>query len=141
MYRSTMPTRMAAVVMTLTALAAPVALAGSASAATPADTVIASDTTPAPQATPAAVPASAVQRVVGIDASIVNGLVVTGAKGSHVTVTARGEKPRTLTTKGTAPAVFRQLTPGVTYTVQIAADDSKRWDLVAYIRRLQTTAK
>ena len=120
MNRSTMPVRMAAVAMTLAVLASPVALASSASAATPADTVIAADPTPAPPTNPVAAPAPAVQRVVGIDASIVGGLVVTGAKGAPVTLTARGEKTRTLTPKPAAPAVFRQLTPGVTYTVAIA---------------------
>ena len=120
MNRSTMTARMASVIMTLTALAAPVALAGSASAATVADTVIAADPTPAPPTPQTPAPATAVQRVVGIDANVVGGLTVTGAKGSTVTLTARGEKARTVTPKPTAPAVFRQLTPGVTYSVAIA---------------------
>lgn len=94
----------------------PAALAGSARAATTPDTVIAQDSTPAP-VTPAAAPAA--PRVVGIDASIVGGLVVTGAQGAPVTLTARGEKTRTLTPKPGAGAVFRQLTPGTTYTVAI----------------------
>lgn len=119
MNRSAQCTWLAVVAMAVLASVAPVAVAGSASAATPADTVIAADPTPAPPAAAVASPAPTVQRVVGIDASIVNGLVVSGAKGAAVTVTARGEKPRTLTPKGTAPAVFRQLTPGATYTVAI----------------------
>ena len=113
------PARMAAAAMTLTILAAPIALAGSASAATPADTVIAADTTSAPPAATTPAPAPAAQRLVGIDANVVNGLTVTGAKGATVTLTWRGEKTRTLTPKGIASAVFRQLTPGVTYTVAI----------------------
>ena len=119
MTRTATSVRMAAAAMTLAVLAAPTALAGSASATTPADTVIAADTTSASPATPVTPPTAPVSRVVGIDASIVNGLVVTGAKGSPGTLAARGEKTRTLTPKGTASVVFRQLTPGVTYTVAI----------------------
>lgn len=119
MTRTATPARMAAAAMTLAIFASPIAQAGSASATTSADTVIAADTTPAPATTPVTTPVAPVSRVVGIDASIVNGLVVTGAKGSPVTVTAHGEKTRTVTPKPSAPAVFRQLTPGVTYTVAI----------------------
>lgn len=120
MTRPVMAARMATVMTALAVIATPVALAGGASAATPADTVIAADPAPAPPAAPSATPVAAtVARVVGIDASIVNGLTVSGAKGATVTLTARGEKPRTLTPKANAVAVFRQLTPGVTYTVAI----------------------
>ena len=117
MTRSVKPRRIAAVGMALAVLAAPVALASGASAATVTDTVIAADSAGGPADAPASTPTP--QRVVGIEASIVNGLVVTGANGTQVTLTARGERPRTLTPKGSAPAVFRQLTPGTSYTVTI----------------------
>ena len=117
MTRSVTPRRIAAAGMALAVLAAPVALASGASAATVTDTVIAADSTSSPAGSPASTPRP--QRVVGIEASIVNGLVVTGANGAQVTLTARGERPRTLTPRGSAAAVFRQLTPGTSYTVTI----------------------
>ena len=67
-------------------------LAAPAVADTAPDTVIAADTTPEQ---PAAVAPASVPRMVGIDANIVNGLTVTGAGGSRVTLTARGERTRT----------------------------------------------
>ena len=69
-------------------------LATPAVADTAPDTVIAADTTPEQ---PAAVAPASVSRMVGIDANIVNGLTVTGAGGSRVTLTARGERTRTRT--------------------------------------------
>lgn len=112
----TMSIRTAAVVVTLAVAGAPVALARPAGAVTAADTVIAADPSPAPAAMPEAPVA---QRVVGIDATIVNGLSVSGAQGAPVTLTARGQKARTVTPAANAPAVFRQLTAGATYTVSI----------------------
>jgi hypothetical protein len=75
--------------------------------------VVAVDTT-----APAARPAAA--RMVGIDATVIAGLSVTGAGGRPVTVTATGERPRTLTPAATSAAVFRRLTPGRVYTVTVA---------------------
>ncbi len=112
----TMSNRTAAVVVTLAVVGAPVALAATAGAVTAADTVIAADPSPTPPVAPVA---PAAQRVVGIDANIVNGLSVSGAQGAPVTLTARGQKARTVTPTTNAPAVFRQLTAGVTYTVSI----------------------
>ncbi len=80
------------------------------------DTVIAADTTPEP--TPPALAAS-VSRMVGIDANVVNGLSITGAGGSRITLTARGERTRTATPTRAKAAVFRGLTPGTAYTVRV----------------------
>lgn len=80
------------------------------------DTVIAADTTPEPPAPAAPAPVS---RMVGIDANIVNGLTVTGAGGSRVTLTARGERTRTAKPARTSTAAFRNLTAGKAYTVRI----------------------
>ena len=63
---------------------------------------------------------SATARMVGVDANVVAGLTVTGAGGRKVTVTTKGERPRTLTPVATSSAVFRRLTPGRTYTVTVA---------------------
>jgi len=80
------------------------------------DTVIAADTTPEPAAPS---PTPSVSRMVGIDANVVNGLTVTGAGGSRITVTARGERTRTSTPTRATAAVFRRLTPGTAYTVSV----------------------
>ncbi len=109
----------------------PIALLLIATVATPAladtapDTVIAADTTPEPApVTPGPAPAPAptpapAPRMVGIDANIVNGLTVTGAGGSRVTLTARGERTRTATPARTSPATFRSLTAGKAYAVHV----------------------
>ena len=103
-------------------LSIPTALLLLAPLATPAvadtapDTVIAADTIPE-QPAPAA-PAS-VSRIVGIDATIVNGLTVTGAGGSRITLTARGERTRTARPARTTAAVFRNLTAGKAYSVRV----------------------
>ena len=52
--------------------------------------VVAADT-----AAPPVQPATA--RIVGVDANVLAGLTVTGAGGRKVTVTTKGERPRTLT--------------------------------------------
>ena len=52
--------------------------------------------------------------MVGVDANLIAGLTVTGAGGRKVTVTAKGERPRTLTPAAASSAVFRRLTPGRT---------------------------
>ena len=75
--------------------------------------VVAADT-----AAPPVRPATA--RIVGVDANVIAGLTVTGAGGRKVTVTAKGERPRTLTPAPSSSAVFRRLTPGRTYTVAVA---------------------
>jgi hypothetical protein len=80
------------------------------------DTIIAADTTPE-LAAPS--PAPSVSRMVGIDANIVNGLTVTGAGGSRINLTARGERTRTSTPARAKAAVFRRLTPGTAYTVRV----------------------
>lgn len=108
--------------LTKLALALPISLLICAPLATPAfadtapNTVIATDDTPdqAPVVAPAAV-----SRMVGIDAPIVNGLSITGAGGSRVTLTARGEKTRTAKPAKNAAATFRNLTAGKAYTVVI----------------------
>lgn len=91
--------------------AAPTALADTAP-----DTVIAADTTSEPPARPAP---PTVSRMVGIDATIVNGLTVTGAGGSRVTVATRGERTRTARPPRNTAAVFRNLTAGTVYTVRV----------------------
>ena len=90
-------------------------LAAPAVADTAPDTVIAADTTPEQ---PAAVAPASVSRMVGIDANIVNGLTVTGAGGSRVTLTARGEGTRTAKPARKSAAVFRNLTAGKAYSVR-----------------------
>ena len=108
--------------LTKLTLSIPTALLLLAPLATPAvadtapDTVIAADTIPE-QPAPAA-PAS-VSRMVGIDATIVNGLTVTGAGGSRITLTARGERTRTAKPARTSAAVFRNLTAGKAYSVRV----------------------
>jgi hypothetical protein len=108
--------------LTKLTMSIPIALLLLAPMATPAladtapDTVIAADITPEPPA-PAA-PAS-VSRMVGIDANIVNGLTVTGAGGSRVTLTSRGERTRIARPARTSTAAFRNLTAGTVYTVRI----------------------
>jgi hypothetical protein len=74
--------------------------------------VLAQDTTPAP--------ATITATVVGIDANIVGGLTVTGHDGKRVTATAKGQRTRTVTAPASRPAVLRNLTPGVRYTIAIA---------------------
>ena len=112
--------------LTKIATSIPIALLMLAPAATPAladsapDTVIAADTTPEPPAP--AVPAAAslaVSRMVGIDANIVNGLTVTGAGGSRVTLSARGERTRTAKPARNGAATFRSLTAGKAYAVRV----------------------
>lgn len=77
-----------------------------------ATSVIAQDTTAPPAPVSSAV-------VVGVDANIVRGLTVTGARGKTVTVSARGTKPRTVKSSKTAPVVIRGLIPGKAYNVAI----------------------
>jgi hypothetical protein len=112
--------RVAAVVVILASIGGALAFADTAIAATGPDTVIAADPTAGPGDTPpAALTTPAVGRVIGIDATIVNGLIVSGVAEAAVTLTARGHKARTVTPTANAPAVFRRLIAGVTYTVSI----------------------
>ena len=106
MKRTTLATTIATVTIALAALTAP------ARAATAAGSLIAEDTTPAPVQTPDA-------SVIGVDANIVAGLSVTGHRGRPVTLTSRGEKPRTATAPASKPVVFRGLTAGRAYVVAI----------------------
>ena len=109
------PTKLAAVALVL-ATAAATLIAGPARADTIAQenppVLIAQDTTPAPATIPAT--------VVGIDANVVGGLSVTGHGGKRVTATAKGQRTRAITAPANRPAVLRNLTPGVRYTVAIA---------------------
>ena len=98
----------AGIVLAVTALGAPSAVAD-----TGPGEVVAADTAEAPVP-----PATA--RVVGVDANVVAGLTVTGAGGRKVTVSTKGERPRTLTPGTARSAVFRRLTPGRVYTVTVA---------------------
>jgi hypothetical protein len=104
-------TTLAAAIATCTlALAAAVAVPATAA---PADgSVIAEDTAPAPVVAPDAT-------VVGVDANIVAGLSVSGHGGKLVTLTAKGEKSRTASSKASSPVVFKSLTPGKSYAVAI----------------------
>lgn len=108
-------TKLAAVAVAL-ATAAATLIAGPARADTVAQenppVLIAQDTTPAPATIPAT--------IVGIDANIVGGLSVTGHGGKRVTATAKGQRTRAITAPANRPAVLRNLTPGVRYTVTIA---------------------
>jgi hypothetical protein len=103
-------------------LSIPGAMLMLASLATPAvadtapGTVIAADTAPEQPAVSA--PAS-VSRIVGIDANLVNGLTVTGAGGSRISLTARGERTRTARPARARAAVFRGLTAGKVYSVGV----------------------
>ena len=74
--------------------------------------IIAQDNTPPPAA-----PTSSV--TVGVDANVVGGLTITGARGKPVTVSARGVKPRTVKSSKSAPVVIRGLVPGKAYNVAI----------------------
>ena len=106
MKRTTLAATIATVTIGLVALAAP------AQAATSAGSLIAEDTTPAPVQAPGA-------SVIGVDANVVAGLSVTGHRGKPVTVTGKGEQPRTATAVAAKPVVFRGLTAGKAYTVAI----------------------
>ena len=106
-----------AVIVAVLSLATPAAAAHADTGPLPvvaADTpqpVIAADTTPVPGTRPVA--------LVGVDPDIVNGLTVTGHGGHPVKATAKGQRTRIVTAKGSTPAVLRDLTPGVAYTISI----------------------
>ncbi|MDP2323655.1 MAG: fibronectin type III domain-containing protein, partial [Gammaproteobacteria bacterium] len=78
-----------------------------------ATTVIAQDPSPAPTIAPDAT-------VIGVDANMVAGLTVTGAGAKPVTLTTKGQAPRTAIAKAGTPVAFRKLTPGTSYAVAIA---------------------
>lgn len=93
-------------------LALAAAVAVPATAAPLEGAVIAEDTTPAPTVAPDAT-------LVGVDANVVGGLTVRGHQGKPVTVSTKGEKPRTAVARASSPAVFRNLTAGKSYAVSI----------------------
>ena len=64
-------------------------------------------------------PAAPAAVIVGVDASLLAGLSVTGHAGKTVTLTTPGQSLRAITVPPTKPAVFRNLTPGKAYTVAI----------------------
>lgn len=109
------PIRTTAVALVLS-VAAGMLLAGPARADTIAQenppVLLAQDTTPAP--------ATIRATVIGIDANVVRGLSVSGHGGKRVTATAKGQRTRTVTVPANKPAILRNLTPGVRYTVTIA---------------------
>ena len=109
------PIRTTAVALVLS-VAAGMLLAGPARADTIAQenppVLLAQDTTPAP--------ANIRATVIGIDANIVRCLSISGHGGKRVTATAKGQRTRTVTAPASKPAILRNLTPGVRYTVAIA---------------------
>ncbi|MDP1878456.1 MAG: fibronectin type III domain-containing protein [Actinomycetota bacterium] len=115
-------TTLATIILALaTTVAASPAWADTVAADSP-PVVLAQDTTPDPSslapASPA--PASIPATLVGIDATPVNALTVTGHGGRLVRATAPGQRTRTVTVAAGRPAVLRNLAPGVRYTVSIA---------------------
>lgn len=109
--------RLTSIIVGLALVGAPVIGPTSAFADTGTDTVIAADTAPAPAAAPAP---NVVRTMIGIDANIPNGLTVTGVGKAKVTVTAAGQKARTVAPSAAGSATFRNLVPGKAYSVLVA---------------------
>lgn len=66
-----------------------------------------------------AMPATVTATVIGIDATPIGALTITGHGGQHVTAAAKGTPARSVTAAAGTSAVLRRLKPGTRYTIRI----------------------
>lgn len=108
-----------AVVLAITVPAPPARAADSVAGTGPAGSGLASSGPVVLAQDQTAMPATITATVIGIDATPVGALTITGHGGQHVTATAKGKPSRSVTAAAGTPAVIRRLTPGTRYTIRI----------------------